>query len=119
MSSTMDVDGLRAAVTRQGNLVRQLKKDGESAERITAEVTTLKQLKAELKVAEDAEKGGADAFPKREFDQLMTRRMFFVPSFEIYGGVAGLYDFGPPGCALKVRPRPPRPGGRGLFPSPR
>lgn len=27
--------------------------------------------------------------------------MFFVPAFEIHGGVAGLYDFGPPGCALK------------------
>lgn len=28
--------------------------------------------------------------------------MFIVPSFEIYGGVAGLFDFGPPGCALKT-----------------
>ena len=28
--------------------------------------------------------------------------MFFVPAFEIYGGVAGFYDFGPIGCGLKV-----------------
>jgi glycyl-tRNA synthetase len=27
--------------------------------------------------------------------------MFVVPAFEIHGGVAGLYDYGPPGCALK------------------
>lgn len=27
--------------------------------------------------------------------------MFVVPSFEIHGGVKGLYDFGPPGCGLK------------------
>lgn len=31
----------------------------------------------------------------------MIRRMFVVPSFEIHGGVKGLYDFGPPGCGLK------------------
>ncbi|KAF8865774.1 glycyl-tRNA synthetase [Acephala macrosclerotiorum] len=33
-------------------------------------------------------------------DSMLRRRMFYTPSFEIYGGVAGLYDFGPPGCAL-------------------
>lgn len=31
----------------------------------------------------------------------MKSRMFIVPSFEIYGCVAGLFDFGPTGCALK------------------
>lgn len=33
-------------------------------------------------------------------DSLLRRRMFYTPSFEAYGGVAGLYDYGPPGCAL-------------------
>jgi glycyl-tRNA synthetase len=33
-------------------------------------------------------------------DSLLRRRMFYTPSFEIYGGVGGLYDYGPPGCAL-------------------
>src|SRR3546814_451037 len=28
--------------------------------------------------------------------------MFVVPSFEIHGGVAGLFDLGPPSCALKA-----------------
>jgi glycyl-tRNA synthetase len=33
-------------------------------------------------------------------DSLLRRRMFYTPSFEAYGGVAGLYDYGPPGCSL-------------------
>ncbi|KAI1129053.1 glycyl-tRNA synthetase [Nemania abortiva] len=34
-------------------------------------------------------------------DGMLRRRMFYTPSFEIYGGVSGLYDYGPPGCALQ------------------
>lgn len=34
-------------------------------------------------------------------DQMLRRRLFFTPAFEIYNGVAGLYDYGPPGCALQ------------------
>ena len=29
------------------------------------------------------------------------RRLFFIPSFKIYGSVAGFYDYGPPGCSIK------------------
>lgn len=35
-------------------------------------------------------------------DSLLRRRMFYTPSFEAYGGVAGLFDYGPPGCALQA-----------------
>jgi len=31
----------------------------------------------------------------------LERRLFYIPSFKIYHGVAGLYDYGPPGCAVK------------------
>lgn len=31
----------------------------------------------------------------------LDRHNFFTPSAQIYGGVAGLYDFGPAGCALR------------------
>lgn len=34
-------------------------------------------------------------------DGLLRRRLFYTPAFEIYGGVSGLYDYGPPGCALQ------------------
>jgi len=32
---------------------------------------------------------------------VIKRRGFIWPSFEMYGGVAGMYDYGPLGCALK------------------
>ncbi|XP_041997347.1 glycine--tRNA ligase, mitochondrial 1-like isoform X2 [Salvia splendens] len=32
----------------------------------------------------------------------LERRLFYIPSYKIYGGVAGLYDYGPPGCAVKA-----------------
>lgn len=31
----------------------------------------------------------------------LERRLFYLPSFKIYGAVAGFYDYGPPGCAVK------------------
>ncbi|PLN75105.1 glycyl-tRNA synthetase [Aspergillus taichungensis] len=34
-------------------------------------------------------------------DSMLRRRLFYTPSFEIYGGVSGLYDYGPPGCAVQ------------------
>lgn len=39
---------------------------------------------------------------KAMMDGMLRRRMFYTPSFEIYGGVGGLYDYGPPGCALQA-----------------
>ena len=36
-----------------------------------------------------------------ELMALCKRRGFIYPSFEIYGGVAGMYDYGPLGCILK------------------
>lgn len=32
---------------------------------------------------------------------VLERRLYFIPSFKIYGSVAGFYDYGPPGCAIK------------------
>lgn len=69
---------------------------------LAADVAKLKDLKAALKAAMEAE-GGEDKWdvPKEALDNTLTRRMFVVPSFELYNGVAGLYDFGPPGTAFK------------------
>ena len=41
-------------------------------------------------------------FDRQVLDSMLRRRMFYTPSFEIYGGTAGLYDYGPPGCALQA-----------------
>lgn len=38
---------------------------------------------------------------RRRQTNLLERRLFYVPSFKIYGSVAGFYDYGPPGCAIK------------------
>jgi len=35
-------------------------------------------------------------------DSTLRRRLFYTPAFEIYNGVAGLFDYGPPGCALQA-----------------
>ncbi|KAI0795032.1 glycyl-tRNA synthetase [Abortiporus biennis] len=44
----------------------------------------------------------AHAFDKARLEQMLIGRFFFAPAFEIYGGVAGLYDYGPPGSALQA-----------------
>jgi glycyl-tRNA synthetase len=44
----------------------------------------------------------AHPFEKTRLEQLLNRRFFYAPAFEIYGGVAGLYDYGPPGSALQA-----------------
>ncbi|KAF8965386.1 hypothetical protein BDZ97DRAFT_1811857 [Flammula alnicola] len=42
------------------------------------------------------------AFDKVRLEALLNRRFFYAPAFEIYGGVAGLYDYGPPGSSLQA-----------------
>ncbi len=40
-------------------------------------------------------------YKRKELEDLLKRKFYIIPSFQIYDGVAGLYDFGPLGCALK------------------
>lgn len=40
-------------------------------------------------------------YKRKDVENLMKRKFFVVPSFEIYGGVAGFFDYGPLGSALK------------------
>ncbi|KAI8868738.1 glycyl-tRNA synthetase 1 [Ramicandelaber brevisporus] len=40
------------------------------------------------------------AFNRPALEAVLQKRFFYAPSFSIYGGVAGLYDLGPPGAAL-------------------
>ncbi|KXN72622.1 glycyl-tRNA synthetase [Conidiobolus coronatus NRRL 28638] len=35
-------------------------------------------------------------------DSILLKRFFYVASFALYGGVAGLYDYGPLGCSLQA-----------------
>ncbi len=45
-----------------------------------------------------------DAHPweRAALERLLNKRFFFNQAFEIYGGVAGLYDYGPTGAALQA-----------------
>ncbi|CAL5375426.1 unnamed protein product [Camellia sinensis] len=49
--------------------------------------------------------GAQEAQNREAFRQAVVntleRRLFYIPSFKIYRGVAGLYDYGPPGCSVK------------------
>jgi glycyl-tRNA synthetase len=44
----------------------------------------------------------AATFSRGRLEELLKKRFFYAPAFSIYGGVAGLYDYGPPGCALQA-----------------
>lgn len=41
-------------------------------------------------------------FNRENLESVLKRRFFYAPSFEMYGGVSGLYDYGPPGCAFQA-----------------
>ena len=99
-----ELDELNAQITKQGSMVRELKKSNASdASGINAAVEELKRLKIIAEEKHELLKASKPVFPRKAFDELILRKMFIVPSFEIHGGVKGLFDLGPPACALKVR----------------
>jgi glycyl-tRNA synthetase len=97
-----ELDALNAQITKQGSAVRQLKKDGASADAIDEAVKALQALKISQGDLSEKVQGDEPGFNRKSFDELIIRKMFVVPSFEIHGGVKGLFDLGPPACGLKV-----------------
>ncbi|XVE50019.1 hypothetical protein DITRI_Ditri01bG0128400 [Diplodiscus trichospermus] len=101
----------QSAVEAQGNAVRALKAAKASKPEIEAAIEALNILKLEkssiekqLQAAVSGNDGDGvlsrEAFRQAAVNTL-ERRLFYIPSFKIYRGVAGLYDYGPPGCAVK------------------
>lgn len=39
---------------------------------------------------------------KENLENLLKSRFFYTAAYEIYGGVKGLYDYGPPGCSVQA-----------------
>ena len=39
---------------------------------------------------------------RSKLEDLLKQRFFYDQAFSIYQGVAGLYDYGPMGCAMKA-----------------
>lgn len=95
-------DSIAARIKAQGDVVRQLKADKADKEAITAAVKVLKDLKAEEAAANASANAAVSANETRRdgFETLLRRRFIIAPSFDIYGGTKGLYDFGPPGVAI-------------------
>jgi glycyl-tRNA synthetase len=95
---------LKAKVTLQASVIKQMKKEGAPADAIAAEVQVLGNLRQQLFELAGGEKPiteGTD-FNRKGFDELLLRKMYVVPSFEIHNGPAGLFDYGPAACALKA-----------------
>lgn len=106
------IAGAQASVTQQGDIVRSLKakaKEGQAEKsEVEAAIVRLSELKIELDARQkDYEKaaGKSSSQNKEAFRAAVTsvleRRLFYIPSFKIYNSVAGFYDYGPPGCAIK------------------
>ncbi len=68
----------------------------------TASAFRLQVLAAHAGMAHDATTKTGQPLDRQILDSLLRRRLFYTPSFEIYGGERGLYDYGPPGCSLQA-----------------
>jgi glycyl-tRNA synthetase len=95
-----------SAVERQADTVRSLKSSSAPKPDIDAAVQALNALKLEKSTIQKSLQSLLSGSDSREafrqsLGNTLERRLFYIPSFKIYGGVAGLYDYGPPGCAVK------------------
>ena len=97
-----DVFSVQAQITKQQSVIKQLKKDGAAANSIAEETEKLSSLRIKLAELEKVASPSVDALNRKAFDELILRKMYIVPSFEIHNGPAGLFDYGPPACALKA-----------------
>jgi glycyl-tRNA synthetase len=99
----------QSALEAQGNIVRMMKTTGATKQEIDAAIEALNGLKLEKASIERqlqaAISGSEGSLSREAFRQAVVntleRHLFYIPSFKIYRGVAGLYVYGPPGCAVK------------------
>ena len=73
-----------------------------SVDRKNYSSATKSKSKSKFKKVIPNSKMSNEEFSREALESVLKRRFFFAPSFEIYGGVSGLYDYGPPGCALQA-----------------
>ncbi|CAF0851964.1 unnamed protein product [Adineta ricciae] len=98
------LEPFRTAVKVQGDRVKEMKDNN-----VNKDDPDFKQAISELKLRKKAlEDQITKWMPKEEsidrlkMEDLLKRRFFYDQSFSIYGGVNGLYDYGPMGCAIKA-----------------
>uniref|UniRef100_A0A803VR83 Glycine--tRNA ligase n=1 Tax=Ficedula albicollis TaxID=59894 RepID=A0A803VR83_FICAL len=88
-------------VHRGGLNSRKLKEEKAPQVDIDRAVAELKARKRVLEAKELALQPKDDIVDRAKMEDTLKRRFFYDQAFSIYGGVSGLYDFGPVGCALK------------------
>ncbi|KAI9098701.1 hypothetical protein DFS34DRAFT_86393 [Phlyctochytrium arcticum] len=97
-----DLAAVKDAISKQGDVVKALKAEKATKEKIQPELDRLLSLKKDLEALTlNESQKPKSKFDRTGLDGLLIKRFFYSPSFEIYGGIAGLYDYGPPGCALQ------------------
>ncbi|NXP44149.1 GARS ligase, partial [Heliornis fulica] len=84
-----------------GELVRKLKEEKAPQVDIDKAVAELKARKRVLEAKELDLQPKDDVVDRGKMEDTLKRRFFYDQAFSIYGGVSGLYDFGPVGCSLK------------------
>ncbi|KAF7232882.1 hypothetical protein EG68_07776 [Paragonimus skrjabini miyazakii] len=94
-AAEVTLDNMRSRVQQQGDIVRALKSSN-------APETELKMALAELKARKKLLEEKATSFDRGKLEDLLKQKFFYDQSFAIYGGVQGLYDYGPMGCAMKA-----------------
>ncbi|KAJ3112047.1 Glycine--tRNA ligase 1, mitochondrial [Phlyctochytrium bullatum] len=94
-----DDDALHAEIAKQGDLIKALKAKKVAKDELQVHVDRLVSLKAEAAERLESKKV-KNKFDRTVLEGLLLKRFFYAPSFAIYGGVAGLFDYGPPGTAL-------------------
>ncbi|KAJ3091599.1 Glycine--tRNA ligase 1, mitochondrial [Physocladia obscura] len=97
--SEFDDASLVAEIGRQGDVIKGLKAQKKSKTEQQPYVDRLLALKNEL--AARLAKNNEKKYDRSALEGLLLKRFFYAPSFAIYGGVTGLFDFGPPGAALQ------------------
>lgn len=107
-TTAADLDAAADAYLKQSQVVASLRASANcQAEDLTAAEALLRERKRAVDAARKAMEAvsgptnDTSHFNRPGTEGLLKRRFFIAPSFEIYGGVAGLYDYGPPGCAVK------------------
>uniref|UniRef100_A0A7S1JBR2 glycine--tRNA ligase n=2 Tax=Eutreptiella gymnastica TaxID=73025 RepID=A0A7S1JBR2_9EUGL len=98
------IPALAAEVAKAGDTVKALKEAKASKAEIDAAVKELKRAKTAMDAITKAIAAqNANPFDANRdgLESLCKRRFFYRPAFEIYGGVAGFFTYGPPGCAVK------------------
>ncbi|RNA08825.1 Glycyl-tRNA synthetase [Brachionus plicatilis] len=93
---------LRLAVAEQGDLVKKLKAEKAADIDVTRAVAELKTRKNALENKIEQLIPKENKIDRSKLEDLLKRRFFYDQSFAIYGGVNGLYDYGPMGCAMKA-----------------